>query len=87
MIFTPFLYILRAVIWLILLPIRLLPDAYLPSQLTGAFTTTGQYLANLNEIFPLATMFLTIGSVLVVEGGIAVWKGIQWLIKKIPTIN
>jgi hypothetical protein len=87
MIFTPFLYILRAVIWLILLPIRLIPDATLPVDVASSFAMTGHYLSNLNQLFPLITMALTLGSMVIVESAIGVWKGIQWLIKKIPTIN
>lgn len=87
MIFTPFLNVLYWVLYGLLYPIRFLDNAVLPTQLSGAFTTAGQYLGNLNQIFPLASMFLTIGSTMTVEGGIAIWKGVQWLIKKIPFIN
>jgi hypothetical protein len=87
MIFTPIINILYWVIYGLLYPISLLDNATLPVALTGAFTIAGQYLSNLDKIFPIATIFLTLGSVIAVESGIAIWKGIQWLIKKIPTIN
>ena len=87
MIFTPIINILYWVIYGLLYPISLLDNATLPVALTGAFSTAGAYLSNLDKIFPLATLFLTIGSAMIVESGIAIWKGIQWLIKKRPTIN
>lgn len=82
--FLDFVYVIM--FWLTY-PIRSLSDASLPTGVDSAFTSAGHYLGNMQQVFPLSTLFLTLGSLLAVEGAILLWKGFQWILKKIPTIN
>jgi hypothetical protein len=79
--------ILISLIDLLLAPIRLLPDATLNPNIGSAFSVVGGYFAVMNSIFPIATLLAVLAAVLIVEGGIFLYKIIYWLIKKIPTIS
>ncbi|KKM24488.1 hypothetical protein LCGC14_1604600 [marine sediment metagenome] len=87
MITTSILFILFAALSVLFLPIKLLPNASLPEGLSDAINTAGQYLAGINTILPLTTLFTIFGFFLVIELSIFVYKLIMWAIKKIPTIN
>ena len=87
MILTAVLTILYGAIRLILTPILILNDVVLDSNITTAFTKAGEYLANVNQVLPVSTILAVIGVFLGVEVFILLWKTINWLIRKIPTIN
>ena len=87
MITTLILQLLYAVIWLITSPVRLLSDVTLDANIGGAISTASTYLGGLNAVVPVGTILAVFGIFLVVEVAILVWKGINWLIRKIPTIN
>jgi hypothetical protein len=78
---------LYGVIWLITAPLRLLPNATLPDSITTAISTANTYLAAINFILPLSTFLTIFGIILTIETFILIYKLINWLIRKIPTIN
>jgi multimeric flavodoxin WrbA len=77
----------HALVYIMLYPIRLLPDVDLTGNIGSAITTAGSYLSGLNDIIPIGTILAAIGLILVVEGAIFVYKGVNWLIRKIPGVN
>jgi len=87
MIITGFLYMVYGVIWLLIEPFRILPDASLPSNIASAITTANTYLVSINSFVPVSTILTIVALTLVVEGFILSWKLINWVIKKIPTIS
>lgn len=85
---TNFLLILvYNLINLILTPLRAFDNVTLPANIASSISTAGDYLSNLNAVFPISTLIYILATFLAIETGIFVYKGIQWLIKKIPTIN
>jgi hypothetical protein len=77
-----FVYIIK----LLLLPFSFFSDVSLNSNITGALTQAGQYLGFLNLILP-SSFYAVLIFVLGVEVAIVLFKIINWLIRKIPTIN
>jgi len=65
----------------------ILPAVSLPGNLTDAVNTASNYLANMNQIFPVSTLLAVLLLVLVVEGTIFFYKLIRWVYNKIPGIN
>lgn len=83
-------FLLKALLWIIqltLYPLRALPDVSFSSQFTASITAVANYLALLNNIIPMTTIFIVFALTLVFEGGVLTYKLIMWVIKKIPTIN
>jgi len=72
---------------LLMQPILFLDDASLPPELLDALTNVGQFVAMLNTIFPFGVILVCIGIVIALEFAIFIYKGIMWLIKKVPTIT
>jgi hypothetical protein len=87
MIITGLIYALYGVIYLITSPLRLLSDVVLDVNISNAITTASGYIGGLNAVIPVGTILAVFGIFLAVEVGILLWKGINWLIRKIPTIN
>jgi hypothetical protein len=89
MITTGILNLLYGIVYLILYPIRLLPDVSLPSGITSAVTTVSGYLAALYAVLPITTTALmaVLGLFLTAEAAILTYKGIMWLVRKIPGIG
>jgi len=77
----------HALVYIMLYPLRLLPDVDLSGSIGSAISTAGGYLSGLNDIIPISTLIAVIGLILAVEGAIFVYKGVNWLIRKIPGIN
>jgi len=87
MITTTIFYLLFISLSVLFVPIKLLPDATLPSEFTSAITTANDYLAGINMILPLNTLLIIFGLFLGIEGTIFIYKFVMWILKKIPTIN
>ena len=87
MITTLLLQLLYGVIWLITSPVRLFSDVVLDSNITSSIATASTYLGGLNSVLPISTLLSVFGIFLTIEVAILFWKGINWLIRKIPTIN
>ena len=68
-----------------LLPLRLLPDASLPSFLEGNVAQAGQYVAIIAQVIPIPTLLTVIAFFITIEIAIVSYKVIMWLIRRIPT--
>lgn len=87
MITTLILNLLYYVVWLITSPLRLLADATANANVTSAISTASGYISPLNAVLPLGTILAILVAFFAIETGVFVWKGINWLIRKIPTIS
>lgn len=87
MISTLFFNALYAVVHFILTPIINSTDVTLPADIASSITSASNYIRNVDNIFPVATMLLILASYLIIEAGVGIYKLIMWLVKKIPTIN
>ncbi len=79
------LYFIYLVIYAITSPLRLLNDAVLPADVSSALSQAGGYLGAINDIVPIPSLLTILGLVLATEGFILTYKGIMWLIKRLPT--
>lgn len=87
MILTIILKLIYYAVYLVLWPLRLLPDASLPGAVSTAFATAGTYYKTADVFFPMDTAFTILGLILLFEGGVLTYKILMWTIKKIPGIN
>lgn len=87
MITNAILNLLYIAISAFLIPIKQLPDATLPANISSAIQTAQGYFSSFNFIFPVSTFIAIIGIVLTIEAGVMIYKVIMWIIKKIPTIS
>jgi hypothetical protein len=87
MITNTILYLFYLFIYGLTAPLRYLSDVSLPVDLTNAIQTTNSYLASINFIFPVSTFLTIFTLILTIEGFIILYKIINWLIRKIPTID
>jgi len=87
MITNTILYLFYLFIYGLTAPLRYLNDVSLPADLTNAIQTTNSYLASINFIFPVSTFLEIFTLILAIEGFIILYKIINWLIRKIPTID
>lgn len=85
MITNYFLTLIYNILWVILYPFRLLPNATLPTGLKNAIELSGQYTQPLSVVLPLGTLATIVGLFLTFETAVLSWKGINWLIRRIPT--
>jgi len=85
MIVTGFLYIIYFALYALTLPLRLLSDVSADSTVVTAITNTISYVASFNLFLPLGALFSVVASILAVETGIAVYKIIAWMLRRIPT--
>lgn len=64
--------------------IDLFPDAVaLPSAIDSSLTLIVPILSQLNSILPIATIFVIFGLYLTIEGGLLLFKIINWIINKL----
>lgn len=87
MITSALLYIIYLFLYAITSPLRLLNDVSLSSDFTTAIQNANEYLASLNFILPVSTFVAVIALMLTIEGFIILYKIINWVIRKIPTVN
>lgn len=89
MITSAIIYAAFGVLWAITSPMRILPDVSMPSGITGAMTTVSGYLATLYALLPITTAALlgVLALFLLVEAAILIYKGMMWVIRKIPGIS
>jgi hypothetical protein len=89
MITSLILYALYGAVWVITAPIRALPNASLPASISSAISVVGGYFATFYSVLPVtcAALVAIITFVLVLEGGVLIYKGIMWIIRKIPGIS
>lgn len=82
-----FIFILYGVVYGITYPVRILPDVSLSENFTSAINNFNSYVVGLNYILPLSTLITIIGLFLSIELFILMYKIMNWLIRKIPTIS
>jgi len=82
-----FLKIILGIAGLVLLPLKLLPDVSTDLALTSALTSTGNYLALLDVIFPVGTLFTVFGLWAIIRGAWFAYDKIRWAYRKIPGLN
>jgi len=87
MITNAILFVLLKVLYLVLTPIRLLPDITLPASVSNAISTVSQYLSSVNTLIPIDQLLTILGALLSIEALILTYKIIMWVVKKIPTLN
>jgi hypothetical protein len=87
MIVTALLNLIYGVVVVITSPLRLLPDATLPSGVASALSSAGGYASSLDAFVPVSTIYSVVLAMLVVEGFILTYKTLMWALKKIPGIN
>jgi hypothetical protein len=87
MIATAILFIISALVFTLTLPFRILPDAVLPSGVMTALTEASGSLAGINTIIPIDVLLQVFQAMIVLEVAILSFKGLNWLIRKIPGVN
>jgi len=78
---------LYGVVYAIISPLLLLPDASLPDGIVSAVSEASSHLAAVEVVVPVNTILAILAAFVAIEAAIFTYKGIMWLIKKIPTIN
>lgn len=84
MITSAILYILGGVVYLVSYPLRILPDVSLPDSVGSTLSNIGSYLAAIDAVFPVSVFLVILALYLSIEGGILTYKGIMWIIRRIP---
>ena len=87
MITNALLYLAYGFLSLLLAPISGLADVSLDPNIHSSLLTARTYLANMNIVLPISTLLAVFGLILGIETFILLYKVINWLIRKIPTIN
>jgi len=75
------------IVSLLLTPLKVLADVTLDSNIHASILTARTYLANMNIVLPISTILAVFGLILAIETFILLYKAVNWLIRKIPTIN
>jgi hypothetical protein len=78
------LYLLYWILMLITLPLRVLPDATLPSEFTGTIATASGYIMFMEDLVPMQNILQYLGLIVLFEVGILSWKLINWVLRRIP---
>jgi hypothetical protein len=87
MIATAILYIFSALLFTLTLPFRLLSDVVLPAGVSNAINEASGSLAGINSIVPVDVLLDVLWAVVALEVGILAFKGLNWIIRKIPGVN
>jgi len=87
MIITAFINIVWAVVWAFTSPLRLLNDVEVVPDFINAIATASTYISVFDTFLPVKTLLIVLGVFISYELGYFVYKGIMWIIKKIPTLN
>ena len=87
MIVSAILYVIYGALFLLTAPLRLLADVVLPTGFAGALTTISGFLGTLNQFIPVGTLLSVLAILITVELYVLAYKGIKWVINKIPGVN
>jgi len=87
MITSILILLLYGIVFVLIAPFRLLPDASLPSAVDNAINQAGSVLSFFNSVIPLDILLAVLSAVLAVDGVIILYKIIMWVVRKIPTIS
>lgn len=83
------LLLIYGVILVVTAPLRLFSDVSLPAVVSSTVSSINGYLTSAFSWLPLTVtaILATWGVLLTVETAVFLYKGIMWIIKKIPGIN
>lgn len=87
MIIDILLYLVYLFLVVLTAPFRLFSNVTLDSGMGQALSSAKDYIASLQPIFPVNTLLIVLGIMVVIEIAIFGYKGIMWIIKKIPGIS
>jgi len=79
--------VLYDVAFLFTLPARLFENVTLPATMTSAISSAAPALGTINAVVPVTTVLAIVALFVVVEFAILTWKGVNWIIRKIPGVN
>lgn len=82
-----FLQVVLIIAQFLVQPLMNAADVVLPANLTTAIANVEGFWSTVNPVFPLDSLLAVLGILIGVEIAIFAYKGIYWLIKKIPTIS
>ena len=82
-----FIQLLFWIVWVITSPLRLLQDVSISSNFISAIGTANGYISSISFVVPVYTLLSILAIMVGIEGGIILFKLINWTIRKIPTIN
>ena len=82
MIFTPFIVGVMAVVRSLLMA---LPDVGTQSAFSVSVATASGYLSPMNSIAPIGTILAGLFFLVFFEGAYFIYKGIMWVLKRLPT--
>jgi len=68
-------------------PIRIFDDVVLPADFADAIADAGVAFDLISTVFPVSSMLAITAIFITIETAILLWNGVNWLIRKIPTIN
>lgn len=81
------LSVFSIIIGFLISPLTLLNDVVLDPNIISAVSNINGIIATVNPVFPITTLFSILAIITGIELAIFIYKGIYWLIKKIPTIS
>jgi len=87
MITTAIIFILSKIIFVLTLPLRITSDVVLPSGISTAVAEASGSLSGINTIVPVDVLLDVLWAMIILEVGILGFKGLNWLIRKIPGVN
>lgn len=87
MITNALIAILTAFMKIILFPVTLLSDVVLDSNIQAALDDAADTLDIVGTVVPVPTILAVTGFYIAVETAILLWKGVNWAVRKIPTVN
>lgn len=79
------LRVIYTAVVLIFSPILSLADVTLNPGVTSALVQVKSYLAVIDSFFPVSTLIVVLGNILLVDAGIVLYRVIMWIIKRFPT--
>lgn len=82
-----FLRVLYDVATFVLNALNVFDDFSLSSDFLTSFTTAVGYANALVDLLPITTLYICLGVLLTVEIGINSFKGIMFIVKKIPGLK
>jgi len=75
------------IVSLLMSPFTAMPNIVVSDSLLHAAQNVNGFLTTVGPVVPLLTLFSILAVITSVEVAIFAYKGIYWLIKKIPTIS
>jgi len=88
MIIKAVLYLLYALLALVTYPLRIFDDVSGNSDILSAVVSARDYIANVSQIIPTTALISAVALIVTIEfGGIYVYKGVMWTLKRIPFLK